>query len=1294
MNFAVKVKTCVGVTLALGGVVWLVSGIASCGTAPTPFIVQGPGVTGNQPPAFDFIEPNENVSLALGTNFVIRWTDTDRDSNASISIWLVNTETNQAVLLEGDIQENDDVDSRTFSTDLIPVGRYNVLGVIDDDVNSAVSVYAITTAAAVDERVILNITPPGQGPQTQPPIITVTEPAFNLSVAQEDTLRVWVQPTAAEPDDTTPPFDPDSDITLYFLLDTDLDPNNDDPANPDPSKIIVLQQQTVVRGTSARLTYDAPIDLDRIPPRAAGEPYYVRATADDLTNPRVHQYAVGTISVVQLATGSVDLFNIGRTTSGVRFYGFTPSANLGAKMSHIGDFDADGVDDFILVAQFGNPRNFGPVGEAYGIYGQTGIRFGGALSVNSVGETISGVIFPAPRVRSWRIGWDPDPWTDGITDVNFIDDLSGDGRPEIMFGLSHVFGAFDTTDWDPDDADIDASDTTVDIEVVIQQSNVLTTVGDAAPIRSTTYRGIDDLTISSADPNLRLGTELDVSFVNDGPGQREWGLIKFRNVLQLIPDTGANIDVQGIRATLDLRVFRTGGDGGVRQCFTDFSEQTSFSTFASNGQEPVDGEDYAAAGTAGAVGTVDGGTAEIVTIDVSGLVRQLVDGLLEEYNNELRLIIVPSDDEGTARTSFRSSESIIESDRPTLRITYTRTDFAGAWDCYPDNLVNNFTDEGDDLEHDLYFYAGGMVTVVNSQNRDILAPRPNPTRLESTVVDLELVGARVQDVSYLAGQIMVRADNSQAQPLGNEQTEEGRISGFRIIPGGFDYMDARFLRQPAREGYFGQTVASLGDQNSDGLDEIMISAPQNERYLRDLRNAFGGQGTHLASTRLDGSITVLPGNNYNDNDWRDKGDASAGTSTIPLLDQHLASLNGSFGSCSASDPVPRHTFQPLDWFSVFAEDIDDWLGGARSAGDFNQDGLDDILCGAPLNDRTSALRDTGAVYVLYGRNVIGDFDLELADDPIYRPPMLRIRGGKAKDRIGWTQVGGLDVNGDRIEDIFISSPTTDFGGITRPTCAGDFNRDGSINASDLNAVSFDQCETEIEIFTDDACKVFDYNNTGRIDEEDNEVFNCLRDGGTNCCANLVDNGFVGVIFGGVFTDGDRTINQIATTDLPGTVFFGSSPGDLAGWDISSAGDFNKDGFGDILIAAPGETQLDRAGRPRLGVVYLIFGGTHLTNTSWNLSEVGSEDLPGLVFLSPYAKGRPNEAAPESVAFIGDINDDGFGDIAIGNPKADFMDLSFPQGPEATDSQVGRRSNAGDVYIVYGNNFGTNRGGGG
>ena len=1077
MRRCIVCKTRVGVVVAAGTLAWAMAGIPSCGTAPTPFVVHGPGVTGNEPPQLEFLEPSQNTTLSLGTNFVVRWTDSDRDSSALIEFALVNVETNQQIVLERDIPENDQEgpDARTYDTGLVPVGRYNLLGTIDDGSNPAVSVFARTITAGVEQRLVLNITEPGQGPQTRPPVITVTRPAFNLSVAQDDELLVEVQPSALVPNANNP-YDPDSDIVLYIVLDVDLDPNNDDPANPDASRIIVLRTTVVTAGSFEAIRFAIPIDLDVVPPRADGTPYFIRATSDDLTNPRVHRYAVGTISVVQLASGVVDLFDIGRTKSGVRFYGFSPGANLGSSMSTMGDFDADGVDDFILVAQFGNPRNLGPVGEAYGVYGQDGIRFGGTASVNSVGEAVSGVIFEAPPIRPLNFfdELDLDARTDGISDVSVIQDLSGDGRPDILFGLQHVHGAFEAMDWDPGDT----------------------------------------------DPTS-------------------------------LPEGQSNIG------------------------------------------------------------------------------------------------------------------------------------------CYPDALVNNRTDEftGVGLV-DVYEYAGGMALVLNSQNR-ALDGFINPLRLERTTIALELVGAK-QTAFALPGPIFARAHNASADPLDGETAEEDRISGARFVAGGYDYIDAFGQRQPGRDGLWGQAVSSIGDQNNDDFDEIMISAPRNERYLAILFNEFTFP-TQRFSTSFFGSITVISGFNYNTDDWRDIADASSGTSTIPFLDHHLGGL-APFGTCS-TPVVPRHTFVPADHFSVFAEDSDDMLGGARSAGDFNQDGIDEILCGAPLNDRSPSLLDTGAAYVIYGRNVFGDFFLDRADDPILRPPMLRIRGVKPGDRIGWVQAGGLDVNGDRVGDVAIASPNVDFGGITRSVCSGDFNGDGVIDSRDLSSAGFESCTQESEIFSDDACKAFDYDNSGLVDERDRTVFDCLFAGGTGCCENAVDNGFVGIIFGGVFIDGDRTINQLATSDLPGTVFFGSNAGDRAGTDVSSAGDFNKDNFGDILIAAPGETRLDSSGRERLGVVYLIYGGTHLRNTKWNLSQVGTDDLPGVVFLSPYVKGRPNEAAPVRAAGIGDINNDGFDDIAIGNPFADFIDLTFPQGPDATDAEVGRRRNAGDAYIVYGNNFGSNRGGG-
>ncbi|MCH8252779.1 MAG: hypothetical protein IID36_10045 [Planctomycetes bacterium] len=1322
--------------VATSAVAGMLTALTFCG-APAPFVVSGPATTGNDPPILTITEPNENFSIGQKDQFVIEWTDSDRDSNASISFSLIDTATNDSILLIAGIEENDlsGPSKITVQTDLIPFNRtYNLRGVISDGVNVPSEVFAMTTEEGEERRVQINVTEPGQAPPTSPPQVAVLEPAFNRSVAQDDILTIVIRPDEnIDPNDPAvvnpPPYDPDSTLDLFILLDLDQDPNNDDPANPDPDKIIVLTVTTIEEGLTDTRTFDNLIDLTIIRPRPGGEPYFIRVTVNDGTNPPIHQYADGTINVVELASGIVDLADIGRDISGAVFDGFSPAARTGSTVDGVSDFDGDGVADFVIVAQYGNPRNFGPIGEAYLIYGRDQERFGGVIPVNSVSDVVAGVLFEAPPIRADTL-FEDNPFTNGITDVAWINDLSGDGRPELLFGMSHVAGAVEMMDFDPGDEDVTVSGANIlSVRVEFRQGSNGKRVfenDDLVNALTENYLGIDDTSISSAFPTLTAGIDQQITWVNAGPDNSMWVLMKFADVLDGLPDLANDIDFASISATLELTVFAvfgTAGEGAVHQLFTDFDDQVSFSSFdAVNGGAPVAGDDPEFADYATEdLDTVSAQDVFVpVVVDVTPVVIQLILGQLAEFQNELRFIIVPGDDILAAiPASIASSEWSGGIDfRPKLIIEYDRLNALASGGCYPDPFVNNFTNPVGNDNDDHYWYGGGMGLIIDSENRP--TDTFSPDRLDKTVVSLELVAqdgncslnVDAGSTNCVQGAISVRAQSPG---------EVGHIAGARFVAGWFDSLDVFQLRQDARGGLFGESIDRLGDVTNDGFDEIVISAPLNERYLADLRTQFGatcppvGQtpmglfSTHLCSTQFFGSIVVLPGRAdgvpYNDTNWRDKATPFNSSSVIPVLEQHLSGF-APFGSCQQLRPRDVHI--PEDRFEVFAEHIDDRLGDGQTAGDFNQDGVPDLLAGAPLNDRDvdpasceagGLLKEgceTGAAYILFGRNVAGDYRLTNAGNPVLRPPMLRIRGVLPGDRIGTTQSTGLDVDGDAIDDVFISSPTTDFGGVQRSSCAQGFTCDLDAQAT------FQGCRSEFEdtnnplidndLLTSDECKAFDYDNDADVDASDQAVFDCLCSGQTNCCDNLVDNGFVAIIFGGQTVTGDRDITQIATADLRGTIFFGAGTGHRAGTAVSSAGDFNEDGFGDLLIAVPGETRIDDAGRERLGVVYLIFGGTHLINQTFSLETVGTETLPGIVFISPYVKGTPNEAPPDTVAFIGDINNDGFGDIAIGNRKADFIDLSFPQGPDAPggNANVGRRSNAGEVYVIYGNNFGSNR----
>lgn len=133
-------------------------------------------------------------------------------------------------------------------------------------------------------------------------------------------------------------------------------------------------------------------------------------------------------------------------------------------------------------------------------------------------------------------------------------------------------------------------------------------------------------------------------------------------------------------------------------------------------------------------------------------------------------------------------------------------------------------------------------------------------------------------------------------------------------------------------------------------------------------------------------------------------------------------------------------------------------------------------------------------------------------------------------------------------------------------------------------------------------------------------------------------GQVYLIYGGDNTlTGDLLLSDLFTGQLAGAVFNGNAQWDAAGTSISGNGDVNGDGFDDILISAPNVKQDDQA----VGQTYLIYGQSGGLSGEYDLSEIESDSLAGVVFI-----GLPNSSLGTSAAIIGDVNGDGYADMLI------------------------------------------------
>jgi len=504
------------------------------------------------------------------------------------------------------------------------------------------------------------------------------------------------------------------------------------------------------------------------------------------------------------------------------------------------------------------------------------------------------------------------------------------------------------------------------------------------------------------------------------------------------------------------------------------------------------------------------------------------------------------------------------------------------------------------------------------------------------------------------------------------QSDEGAAFVYHGSATGLGSTPAWSAEGNQSEAHFGASVSIAGDVNGDGYADVIVGAPDYDDGQSDEGAAFVYHGSSIGLTTSPADWTT-PGNQENghfgaavssagDVDGDGYADVIIGA---PDYDGAQADEGAAFvyqGGSGGLSATPAWSSHPTDQENAH-------FGIAVStAGDVDGDGHADVIIGAPGYDvtGTTTLTDAGRAYVYHGSSA----------GLITGPADWMAEGDQADARLGVAVSTAGDVDGDGYADVIVGAPDHDgdqtdegaafvyrggSGGLaatpawsTHPTdqenshfggavsVAGDVNSDGYADVI-IGAPDYDGAQTD-----EGAAFVYQGGSGGL--------------GATPAWSNHPtdqENAHFGIAVstaGDVNGDGHGDLAIGASdyddghTDEGGAFVYHGSPGGLAtsptwdtrgkwagallGWSVSTAGDVNGDGYADVIVGAP---RYDH-GQAEEGVVFLYTGGPD--GPTANLAWMGESDQEWAWF-------------GYDVATAGDVNNDGYSDIIIGAPRYDI-----------------------------------------